>query len=384
MNNRRWWAVTLAVLAAVGITAVGAALWSDDDGGVTTAPRTVPSTTTAPSTSTSTSVSTSTPSTSTTSTPPPRTSPPTTKPRVTVPATVTIISARSGGGSGEIVLDWNAVATATGYQVLRAGTAEGPFSIAADFSVRTGKTTAGERRRQSLVPRTHIRPRQRFARCTRPVAELRIRPGRTAATVFPRGRVQRGRNRSGVRKRLRRRTRASGLLTLVSREKGKSPRERREGAKVPSHLDPLPLAGIDRAPPCCGGGRVACRAPRLAPRAPARRADRNGGDAHFGPRVPGRPRLHAEEGGRLPVPRSVDARAAARGLRTRSRVRTAGSRRTSTASAHHDVGPCIDQLARVLTPVAVLTVDALEKAMRRERPFAPAPDRRDAASSNNG
>ena len=143
MNNRRWWAVTLAVLAAVGITAVGAALWGDDDGGVTTAPRMVPSTTTAPSTSTSTSVSTSTPSTSTTSTPPPRTSPPTTKPRVTVPATVTVISARSGGGSGEIVLDWKAVATATGYQVLRAGTAEGPFSIAADFSVRTGKTTAG-------------------------------------------------------------------------------------------------------------------------------------------------------------------------------------------------------------------------------------------------
>ena len=38
----------------------------------------------------------------------------------------------------------------------------------------------------------------------------------------------------------------------------------------------------------------------------------------------------------------------------------------------------------LLSPVAVLTVDALDKRMRRERPFAPAPDRRDAASSSNG
>ena len=58
-----------------------------------------------------------------------------------MPAAVTGIGARSGGGSGEIVLDWNAAATATGYQVLRAESAEGPFSIAADFSVTTGKTT---------------------------------------------------------------------------------------------------------------------------------------------------------------------------------------------------------------------------------------------------
>ena len=141
MTNRRWWAVTLAVLAVVGITAVGAAISNGDDDEVATVRKSVPSTTTVPSTSTS--VSTSTSSTPTISTPPPSTSPPTTKPRVTVPAAVTVISARSGGGSGEIVLDWNAVATATGYQVLRADTVEGPFSIAADFSVRTGKTTAG-------------------------------------------------------------------------------------------------------------------------------------------------------------------------------------------------------------------------------------------------
>ena len=38
----------------------------------------------------------------------------------------------------------------------------------------------------------------------------------------------------------------------------------------------------------------------------------------------------------------------------------------------------------LLTPVAVLTVDALDKRMRRERPFAPAPDRRDATSSSYG
>ena len=55
-------------------------------------------------------------------------------------------------------------------------------------------------------------------------------------------------------------------------------------------------------------------------RARAGRADRDAGDAHLGSRLPGRPRLQAEEGGLLPVPRFVDARAAARGLRARSRI----------------------------------------------------------------
>ena len=38
----------------------------------------------------------------------------------------------------------------------------------------------------------------------------------------------------------------------------------------------------------------------------------------------------------------------------------------------------------LLTPVAVLSVDALDKRMRRERPFAPAGTDRDRASSEHG
>ena len=63
--------------------------------------------------------------------------------------------------------------------------------------------------------------------------------------------------------------------------------------------------------------------------------------------------------------------------------------RANTASAHSPSpitmpDPASTSWHALLTPIAVLTVDALDKRMRRERPFAPAPDRRDAASSSNG
>ena len=182
MNNRRWWAVTLAVLAAVGITAVGAALWGDDDGGVTTAPRMVPSTTTAPSTSTSTSLSTSTPSTSRH------------RPRLRGHR----LRRRSRGDGArhgdrhQRAVRWRlrrdrsrleSSCNRDGLPGASSRTAKGPFSIAADFSVRTGKTTAGNDA-VNLWSQEHIRPRQRFARCTRPVAEPRIRPGRTPQQYF--------------------------------------------------------------------------------------------------------------------------------------------------------------------------------------------------------
>jgi hypothetical protein len=58
-----------------------------------------------------------------------------------LPGPVTVISAGHGGGSGEIQLNWNAVAGANGYQVSRATSVGGPFSVTADINVTTGKTT---------------------------------------------------------------------------------------------------------------------------------------------------------------------------------------------------------------------------------------------------
>lgn len=61
-----------------------------------------------------------------------------------VPGPVTVISAHSGGGSGEVALDWNAVEGATGYRVLRSDTASGPFDVFADIDIVTGATTAAD------------------------------------------------------------------------------------------------------------------------------------------------------------------------------------------------------------------------------------------------
>jgi hypothetical protein len=59
----------------------------------------------------------------------------------TVPAQVTVIRAGHGGGSGEIELQWTGVPGASGYRIERADTASGPFSIAADVNLTTGKVT---------------------------------------------------------------------------------------------------------------------------------------------------------------------------------------------------------------------------------------------------
>lgn len=61
-----------------------------------------------------------------------------------VPGPVTVISAHSGGGSGEVALDWNAVEGATGYRVLRSDTASGPFDVFADIDIVTGAATAAD------------------------------------------------------------------------------------------------------------------------------------------------------------------------------------------------------------------------------------------------
>lgn len=59
-----------------------------------------------------------------------------------VPGAVSVVAAAPGGGSGEVVVDWNAVPTATGYRVARALTATSSFETVADFSVLTGRVTA--------------------------------------------------------------------------------------------------------------------------------------------------------------------------------------------------------------------------------------------------
>lgn len=59
----------------------------------------------------------------------------------TLPGQVTTISAGHGGGSGEIVVDWNAVANATGYRVYRSLSADGPYVGAASIVAATGVTS---------------------------------------------------------------------------------------------------------------------------------------------------------------------------------------------------------------------------------------------------
>ncbi len=58
-----------------------------------------------------------------------------------VPGQVTTVSANTGGGSGEIVVNWSTVPDATGYRVYRSSSANGPFVASASVIVATGVTT---------------------------------------------------------------------------------------------------------------------------------------------------------------------------------------------------------------------------------------------------
>ncbi len=57
------------------------------------------------------------------------------------PDAVTIVSAGSSGGSGEIEVIWNAASGATSYRVYRATAAGGPFIIMATVNIVTGDAT---------------------------------------------------------------------------------------------------------------------------------------------------------------------------------------------------------------------------------------------------
>jgi hypothetical protein len=58
------------------------------------------------------------------------------------PGAVSVISARTGGGSGEVELTWGAVADASGYRVLRSDGVDGDFEVTAELDVTTGTATA--------------------------------------------------------------------------------------------------------------------------------------------------------------------------------------------------------------------------------------------------
>lgn len=142
IKDRPRWIWPVAAILVVLAATVAVAWGGDGDDETTTG---AGSTTTERSTTTST--STTTTSTSTTTTAPPTTttaSPPTTTtaPPAPVPAAA-VITARTGAGSGEVEVRWDAVPGATGYRVLRR-IGNGSFDTVADFDIATGATTAAE------------------------------------------------------------------------------------------------------------------------------------------------------------------------------------------------------------------------------------------------
>jgi len=56
-----------------------------------------------------------------------------------VPGQVAVVDVVPPGGSGEIEIHWDAVASASGYRVERAASPDGPFSVSADVNVTTGE-----------------------------------------------------------------------------------------------------------------------------------------------------------------------------------------------------------------------------------------------------
>ena len=146
IHDRRRWVWAVVGLMMLGAAAAAVALTRD--GGDTTeavqdtaveSSTTSTPTTPAPSTTTTTAPTTSDTAAVTTTT---RPAPTTTPPPAAVPGAVTVIRAGPGGGSGEIVVHWDAVAGATGYRVLESGGAGGPYAVVADHDVATRQTTA--------------------------------------------------------------------------------------------------------------------------------------------------------------------------------------------------------------------------------------------------
>ncbi len=136
MTSRQWWAVGIvAVLVFGGLGVFALTRDSGRDGASASPPPTPSAEPTTPS------AEPTTPSATPTSPSPAQASQAPT-PAASPPPAVTQPTAAPGGGSGEIVLDWLAVAGATEYRVEHASSVGGPFTVAASVDVVTGKATS--------------------------------------------------------------------------------------------------------------------------------------------------------------------------------------------------------------------------------------------------
>lgn len=138
-DRKHWWKWAVAGVVAVVVVATVVVMAAGDDGGrdptTTTERSTTSSTTTSSTSTTSTTVAPAT-TASTTSPPSPTTAPTTTPPG---PGSVAVVEARTGGGSGETEIGWNAVRHATGYRVLRSTVDGGPWDVLIEIDVTTGE-----------------------------------------------------------------------------------------------------------------------------------------------------------------------------------------------------------------------------------------------------
>jgi hypothetical protein len=152
LHERPRWIWPVAGLVVVALVAATAIALTGDGGDDTVAIGDDPpatSTTSAPTTTTTTITTTTAPPTTaapTTTRPPAVTTtrPPATVPSGPVPGAVTVTYSGSGGGSGEIMVQWDPVAGATGYRILRSSSAGGAFAVVADFDATTGHVTTVE------------------------------------------------------------------------------------------------------------------------------------------------------------------------------------------------------------------------------------------------
>lgn len=122
-------AAAIAVVLALVVWLVAAG--GDDDEASSTTTSSSSTTTESTTTTTTTTAPTTTEATTTTTTTP-------------GPGPVIAIEAYPGGGSGEIELAWGTIPGATGYRILRADTADGTYTQAAEIDVTTGTASAAE------------------------------------------------------------------------------------------------------------------------------------------------------------------------------------------------------------------------------------------------
>ena len=144
-----------AMLAVAGVVVIGGAVLGIDNLSQGARPPEIPigdptpSVTSSPTpdrTPTATPEATPTPSPTPSETPPPpapeeTTPPPPVEPLPVPPGALSGVTASPGGGSGEILVIWDALTGATGYRVYRADAAEGPYRPAASIDVTTGVVT---------------------------------------------------------------------------------------------------------------------------------------------------------------------------------------------------------------------------------------------------